>query len=269
MRDVFFLTCGSFRVPARAIRPPGVGMALDRMSNTVAVVVRDDGDLLLVDAGWSVATCAAPAREIGALQATVLGLRVSPGDAVATQLRERGLDPARVRTIVATHLHFDHVGGVVDFPNAEVVVARREFEAYVGSWHPSYRARDLARAGRVRTIDFDAGPELGFPASADVFADGEVVVLDARGHTAGAIAVALRGSRELYVHVGDAVYQRWEYGTSPAGPCLTARATAWSRRESQRTYACLRACESDPRRPVLVPSHDAEAFDTLPHAPAA
>ena len=33
-------------------------------------------------------------------------------------------------------------------------------------------------------------------------------------------------------------------------------------------YASLRACEADPRKPVLVPSHDKEVFERLPHAPA-
>jgi hypothetical protein len=42
---------------------------------------------------------------------------------------------------------------------------------------------------------------------------------------------------------------------------------AWNRDEQVRTYARIRACEADPRRPVVVPSHDAEAFESLPHAP--
>jgi glyoxylase-like metal-dependent hydrolase (beta-lactamase superfamily II) len=245
-------------------------MALDRMTNTVAVVVRDDGDVVLVDAGWSVATCDDPRRELGVLQATVLGVRVSAADAIVTQLRELGIDPSRVRTIVATHLHLDHVGGVGDFPNAEVVTARRELEAYFrGHWWQGYRAHDLARAGRLRALGLDDGPTYGFPASADLFSDGEVVLLDARGHTAGSVAVALRGPLATYVHVGDAVYGRWEYGMSPPGPSAVARLQGWRLDESERTYAHLRACEADPRRPVLVPSHDAEVFDALPHAPSA
>jgi hypothetical protein len=45
--------------------------------------------------------------------------------------------------------------------------------------------------------------------------------------------------------------------------------TAWNRDEQVRTYASLRACEADPRRPVVVTSHDDDVFATLPHAPAA
>jgi glyoxylase-like metal-dependent hydrolase (beta-lactamase superfamily II) len=110
-------------------------------------------------------------------------------------------------------------------------------------------------------------PTYGFHGSADLFGDGQIVLLDASGHTSGSAAVALRTPRGTFVHVGDAVYQRWEYGMSPPGPSLLGRVLAASRPGLARTYGALRSCEADPRRPVVVPSHDAEAFAGLPHAP--
>jgi hypothetical protein len=71
------------------------------------------------------------------------------------------------------------------------------------------------------------------------------------------------------VHVGDAVYQRWEYGTSSEGPGLLGTALVWRREEFRRTLESLRACEADPRRPTIVPSHDHEIYASLPHAPTA
>jgi glyoxylase-like metal-dependent hydrolase (beta-lactamase superfamily II) len=271
MKDVFFLSCGSFAAVGVAIRPPGERkLKARRMSNTVAVAVRDDGDIVLVDAGWDRASCEAPALGIGRARAAVLGVRLRAEDAIEQQLRALGLDPARVRAIVATHLHLDHVGGVADFPNAELVVSQQELKAY---WDapprsPRYRARDLANAGRIRAVQLNGTPTYGFPGSADPFGRGDVVMLDASGHSAGSVAVALRSSQGTFVHVGDAVYQSWEFGLSPPGPCLAARQAAWDRAQMTRTYASLRSCEADPRRPVVVPSHDAEVFDRLPHAPA-
>lgn len=269
MKDVFFLTCGHFHAPALALRPPGERTGSTRLTNTVAVAIRDDDRVVLVDAGWSLATCAEPARVLGTLRATVLGLRVREGDAIVTQLAALGIAPSRVQTIVATHLHLDHLGGAGDFPDAEVVVASAELDAFRranGKLTSGYRSEDLARSGRVRPLTLDAGPTYGFPASADLFGDGQVVMLDARGHTAGSMAVALRGA-QTYVHVGEAAYQRWEYGISPAGPSVQARLLGWSVDEQVRTYARIRACEADPRRPVVVMSHDADGFESLPHGP--
>jgi hypothetical protein len=36
----------------------------------------------------------------------------------------------------------------------------------------------------------------------------------------------------------------------------------------RQTFAALRDCEADPRRPVIVPSHDETVFERLPRAPA-
>jgi glyoxylase-like metal-dependent hydrolase (beta-lactamase superfamily II) len=108
----------------------------------------------------------------------------------------------------------------------------------------------------------------GFPESVDLFDDAEVVLCDARGHTPGNVAVALRTGDHTYVHVGDAVYQSWEYSVDRPGPSLTARLLSWDREHLKRTYAAIRATEADPRRPTIVPSHDNEVFERLPHTPA-
>ena len=272
MRDVFFLSSGWFKAPAAVLEPLGrghvPGVRSIRMCNAVAVVVRDNGDVALVDCGWSREACAAPARTIGRVQSRLLGMDVKSGDAIVDQLAREGIARDRVKTIVATHLHLDHVGGACDFPNAEVVCSDVELSASrVRPSASGYRPADIEMA-RMRPVYLGAGPSYGFPASHDLFGDGEVVLLDAHGHTPGHVAVAMRaraGGR-CYVHVGDAAYQAWEWGLSPAGPSALSRAMAWRRDLLRLRYASLRDCEADPRKPVIVPSHDAVVFAGLPHA---
>jgi glyoxylase-like metal-dependent hydrolase (beta-lactamase superfamily II) len=267
VRDVFFLTCGTMRVPSAGFSP---GWSIARMDIplVVAVVVRDSGDVLLVDAGWSEEACEGVARVYGRLRSVYLGARTRRDDAVVRQLARLGIARDRVKAIVATHLHLDHVGGVEDFPDAEVVCTDAELSAHRARKSPGYFARDLERA-RVRAVALAGAPTYGFPASHDLFGDGEVTLLDARGHTQGSCAVALRAREQCYVHLGDAVYQTWEHGLSPAGPSRFARITAWSRSQQRATYEHIRACEADPRRPILVPSHDMTTYRRLPHAPTA
>jgi hypothetical protein len=88
LRDLFFLSCGGFVAPRVALQPLGKGgLKATRLTNTVAVVVRENGDVVLVDAGWDAATCASPARELGRVRKAALGLRVRAEDAIALQLR--------------------------------------------------------------------------------------------------------------------------------------------------------------------------------------
>ena len=41
-----------------------------------------------------------------------------PFDDPATLLRQFGIDAADVRTIIVSHMHFDHVGALPSFPKA-------------------------------------------------------------------------------------------------------------------------------------------------------
>lgn len=267
MRDVFFLTCGTLRAPAAGFAPE-VSLRRIDLPIVVAVAVRDSGEVALIDAGLSEAACESVRAVYGALGPLYVSARARCDDAIVRQLARVGVGRDRVKTIVATHLHLDHIGGAEDFPDAEVVCTDAELAAHRARKGLGYFARDLARS-RVRAVALAGAPTYGFPASHDVFGDGELTLLDARGHTQGSCAVALRARDKSYVHLGDAVYQAWEHGMSPAGPSRFARVTSWSMAEQKRTYAHIRACEADPRRPVLVPSHDMAVYRGLPHAPAA
>lgn len=90
------------------------------------------------------------------------------GDLVA-ELRAAGVRPEGVGVILASHLHWDHIGAAVEpdsqgrlvpvFPNATVWVAREELESALREDHPrraSYHpeeVRCLLEAGRLRTFD--------------------------------------------------------------------------------------------------------------------
>ena len=229
--------------------------------------MRDSGDILLVDAGWSREACIDSKRVFGRVHAIAMGVALRTGDSIADQLVALHLEPSRVKTIVATHLHFDHVGGCVDFPNAEVVCSDREHASYRRFPLPvGYRRKDLESA-RVRPIAMVGPPSYGFRKSYDFYGDGEVVLLDAAGHTRGHTAVALRSRAGCFVHIGDAAYQSWEYGLSPKGPSPLAWTLSWRRSRLQETYAAIRSCEVDPRKPVIVPSHDYGVFEKLPQGP--
>ena len=93
-----------------------------------------------------------------------------------------------------------------------------------------------------------------------------MVLLDARGHTPGHLAVSMRTPKRHYIHSGDAADQVWEY--RKPGPSIQGRLLAWNVRELRRTYASLRSCEAMAQPPTIVPSHDRQVFESLPQKPA-
>ena len=82
-------------------------------------------------------------------------------------LRQLGVEAGAVEHLVITHLHYDHVGHVRDFPAAQVLVQRSEYEFWTGPFamrgeygHLHEREdmvylREQAASGRLRLIDGD------------------------------------------------------------------------------------------------------------------
>lgn len=80
-------------------------------------------------------------------------------------LRRLGVGPEDVDTILVSHLHYDHIGNLAAFPQAKLVVPRKELEFWTGPFADRHqfavhveRAEiellDAAhRSGRVRLVD--------------------------------------------------------------------------------------------------------------------
>lgn len=125
-----------------------------------------------------------------------LKLDVAPEDEIGPQLRAIGASPEDVRTVLLTHLHTDHAGGLAYFPHAEIVVARREwtFANGIGGLVNGYPRRHWPSWLDPTLV------EPGMP-----FRDG-IALIDARGHTPGHMAVLVDDGETRYLIAGDASY---------------------------------------------------------------
>jgi glyoxylase-like metal-dependent hydrolase (beta-lactamase superfamily II) len=95
-------------------------------------------ELVVIDTGFS--------REAG--QRRGRELELSAADAV----RAVGLDPASVRTVVLSHLHYDHAGNVNDFPDAQIVLQRAELEYAAGPAMRHHRLSHFFEVDDVVTV---------------------------------------------------------------------------------------------------------------------
>jgi glyoxylase-like metal-dependent hydrolase (beta-lactamase superfamily II) len=129
-------------------------------------------------------------------------------EAAVNQIRRRGYKPEDIRHIVLTHMHFDHCGGLPDFPQAKVHVHRREYEAFVNG---SRRFKELAYIKRNITqvfewglydstgetwFDFDAIRLPGF--------EPQIWLIPLFGHSYGHCGVAIQTPDGWHFHCGDA-----------------------------------------------------------------
>ncbi|MBI5518393.1 MAG: MBL fold metallo-hydrolase [Deltaproteobacteria bacterium] len=259
---VFFRSTGTVQGPGFYLRRHG-SLAMVRMPVTCAVLDRPGG-LTLIDTGWSRRQCAWPGTDPGQVTRALLGLRVAPEDALASQLISCGLVPEDVKHIIATHLHLDHISGAVDFPDATVHTTPEEWSCLRRGRLRGYTRDTAGLEPRVERHALKGPAMLGFPASHDLFGDGSVLLLDARGHTLGSVAVAVKLDEGWLLHAGDAVMFREDYN-DPAltAPSLYARMNAHDVLRQREGFGRFREAEATHAARV-VPSHDPAVFEALP-----
>jgi N-acyl homoserine lactone hydrolase len=140
------------------------------------------------------------ADRIGSL-ARIFEVHYRAGEDLAARLQAAEVDPARVDYLVNSHLHFDHVGGNADVPNAKLVVQRREWEAAADP--------KQVRRNSYNRADFDLGHKLQLiDGEHDLFGDGTVTCIPTYGHTAGHQSLRVRLDRGEVVLTADSCYMR-------------------------------------------------------------
>jgi glyoxylase-like metal-dependent hydrolase (beta-lactamase superfamily II) len=163
-----------------------------------------------------------------------------------------------VKTIVLTHMHIDHDGGLADFAHARVWAAAGEIAATRGL------------AGRVRgylpqrwpsgfdpqPIHFADKPFGPFARSRPLTVDGAVVALPTPGHTPHHLCVALVDDDVTLVFAGDASYSQ--------ANLVARRIDGISEDEAVAGATLDRLNGLAAERPVVfLPAHDPEAADRL------
>jgi glyoxylase-like metal-dependent hydrolase (beta-lactamase superfamily II) len=166
---------------------------------------------LLVDTGFHASVAVDPKASLGRLGALAFkGIEMKPEQAVAAQLRARGMEPARIGVVVMTHLHVDHASAMSEFGDATFLFSSAEWAAATtqGPKH-GYARKQFDHAFDYRMLDFDgddANSFSGFGRTFDVFGDGSVRVAFTPGHTLGHLSVILRLKEREMLLAGDAIY---------------------------------------------------------------
>jgi N-acyl homoserine lactone hydrolase len=183
---------------------------------------------------------------------------VEPQDEIGSRLRALGFEPDDVGTVVLTHFHTDHAGGLAHFPRSRILSSRVDYEYSRGF------------AGRTRGflpqhwpawyepafVEFGPRPFGPFEESMPLTRAGDVHIVPTPGHTPGHVSVAVDDGDSVVFLAGDASYTERLMLDGVADGVSPDAGTA------RDTLARIR--ELTVQRPtVYLPTHDPDAARRL------
>lgn len=232
------------------------------------LLLETDTGLVLVDSGFGLDDSADPARRIGPLR-HVIRPTLNPADTAARHIERLGFHREDVRHIVVTHLDFDHIGGIADFPDAQIHTTSAEASSARArrSIHERTRYRPALFAHDVKFVEHDPAGEhwRGFAAAKPLeeIAPG-IVLISLPGHTRGHACVAVDAGHRWVLHAGDSFYHPGTLDGSsvPVTVRLSESAFAYDRKQVRENHERLaelyRRRESDL---LIVSAHSPELLE--------
>ena len=168
-------------------------------------LVRHMGHYLLWDTGFPAALKGKP-MDMGAIVASV-------DKTISEQLAVLGLRPTDINIVGISHMHGDHVGQAADFPTAELLIGKTDFEQTAGPKDPF---RPWRAAGAK--VQLEHGGDI------DVFGDGKVVALNMPGHTPDHMALLVKLASGNVLLSGDLYHASEARTLKGVPPFNTSRA---------------------------------------------
>jgi glyoxylase-like metal-dependent hydrolase (beta-lactamase superfamily II) len=195
-----------------------------------------------------------------------LGTELVPLQAAADQLDAGGYDRRRLRYILLTHAHWDHVSGVPDFPGVPVLVTEAEHRFIEAGGWATANARSMS--AEFQEYAFDGGPYMDFAQSRDLYGDGSIVIVPAPGHTPGSVVVFVAlPSGARYALVGDLVWQLEGLRDREERPWFESRTLGEDTAVLRQSLLRMSAIATRYPQVIIVPSHDPRGYASIPKWP--
>lgn len=218
---IHHLNCGSMCPLGRRLLTGEGGWTAPAHLCCHCLLIEGRQGLILVDTGLGSGDIV-HARSLGVFN-RISRPRLRMSETALHQVRELGFDPRDVRHIVPTHLDLDHVGGMADFPQADVHVYATELQAAMAREGLMARLRYAPRQWMhgPRWVSHGVHGDKwfgldGVRALPDT--DEDVLLVPLIGHTQGHCGVAVRTDTGWLLHCGDAYFYRGEMDEAPTCP---------------------------------------------------
>jgi N-acyl homoserine lactone hydrolase len=219
---IFWTTSGKFgpfannglipSLPKEKIRDVTIPVSMWVIDHPKGLVVFDTGNNVAISDGvdnckkyWAAGNC------------DFLKPSQTRADVIDAQLKTLGYDPTKVKVVVSSHSHLDHIGNIEMFPNAIHVIQKKEL--YQG-WFPE-KFQGRTSPGSFVMADIDNAREFNYvelEGDYDLYGDGSIMILSTPGHTLGHQSMKVKtGSGQTIIISQDAIWMQENVDGYPAG----------------------------------------------------
>ncbi|TBR22774.1 MBL fold metallo-hydrolase [bacterium] len=182
------------------------------------------------------------------------------GQDAVSQLAAMGIAAEDVRWVLLSSLEPEQAGMVEAFPEASVVVSRREWEWRKGKLKPadkgyalSPEALEAALGPRLKLVDLSDKPAFGpFENGLDLFADGALILVALPGRTPGTLGLWANLDDGPLLMTGSAAYVLDNY----LDLALPVQGRFDDLEEYWRSLQCIKAAMRGVPRLTVVPGND-------------
>jgi len=201
-----------------------------------AFCLKSKSETILIDTGLADPDWVWKQRKLKLIQ--------KPEEKIDRALKNIGVDPLDIRTVIITHLHWDHCSNNPLFKNAVFIVQQRELihaldpiplQKSIYGWGGDRTPPFLEMANQYKIVDGDHHVTEGL----------DLVLIPS--HTPGIQGVLVQGQHKLYFLAGDSLplYENFENGFIPSS--LNTNMEAY-----YKSYERIQSLGAD----VIVPGHD-------------
>lgn len=221
--------CGYCTHPEKIILPNGT-MKPIKFPAIVGLLNHPKRGYILFDTGYASYFNQATKKFPYSLYAKLTPVHFSDEKSIKNQLESDGIIPDEINTIILSHFHGDHTGGLKDFPHAKIYSSKKgyvhiktlsKFRALTKGCLLELLPKDLDKriSFLEQTNEIQLGDSYGeFNTGYDVFGDQSIIGVDLTGHAIGqyGIFVNLQSGKRVFL-CADAVWvsQAFEQLISP------------------------------------------------------
>jgi glyoxylase-like metal-dependent hydrolase (beta-lactamase superfamily II) len=179
------------------------------------------------------------------------------GSARTQMIMSGKVNPDSIKTIIISHLHWDHASGIEDFPDAEIWTIQADYNYAIRKMGFGF-SRFMFDNDHIkwRFIHFQDKPYENFDHSLDMFGDGSVVLVPLPGHTPSLIGMFINTkSGKRYFFINDASLFSDDLKV-PAKAWMEKLFVDYDKKQTEATIAKIYRLMKQYPDMVIISSHD-------------